>query len=414
MAQSCSDSAKILKKCADNHADGTEYSFYAASGEGYFTYYHRMSGRMIGFTRSDSGVTTWTGSDIVGSTSATRDESGQVATHRYTPFGETRTDGNLDTDHLFTGQILDESSGLAFYNARYYDPAIGRFITPDSIVPNPLNGQDYNRYTYVRNNPVKYNDPTGNCPTLCTAQDRADVNEVLARGAATVSAPVRNTSGGSHTEVSTQTFTQRASNPTFTYNQSATVDGAGGINPACSGAIACLDVAVDRAVTIGRVGFFDERSCRSNQGTGGFELDVGCEAEAAAAFPLFKIGKFADRLNGVVRSGRNAPSGLSDDVILSRGGTKIPDRFAAGSGVSVDSSGNLSGVSVNSGSTIEDATRGIPHNQVGVTTVGDVRAAGGSVVADPTPGNPSHCLISGCDALTLSDLFTPTIKNPHR
>ena len=123
-----------------------------------------MSGRMIGFTRSDSDVTTWTGSDIVGSTSATRDENGQVSTHRYTPFGETRTDGNLDTDHLFTGQILDESSGLAFYNARYYDPAIGRFITPDSIVPNPLNGQDYNRYTYVRNNPVKYNDPTGNMP----------------------------------------------------------------------------------------------------------------------------------------------------------------------------------------------------------------------------------------------------------
>ena len=163
------------------HADCTEYSFDADTGTGYFTYYHQMSGRMIGFTRSDTDVTTWTGNDIVGSTSTTRNENGQVATHRYTPFGETRTDGNLDTDHLFTGQILDESSGLAFYNARYYDPAIGRFITPDSIVPNPLNGQDYNRYTYVRNNPIKYNDPTGNCPTLCTAQDRADVNYVLAR-----------------------------------------------------------------------------------------------------------------------------------------------------------------------------------------------------------------------------------------
>ena len=184
------DDTRVRRKVDDTytfyHSDGTEYSFDAATGEGYFTYYHQMSGRMIGFTRSDTDVTTWTGTDIVGSTSATRDESGQVATHRYTPFGETRTDGNLDTDHLFTGQILDESSGLAFYNARYYDPTIGRFITPDSIVPNPLNGQDYNRYTYVRNNPVKYNDPTGNCPTLCTAQDRADVNEVLARGAATV------------------------------------------------------------------------------------------------------------------------------------------------------------------------------------------------------------------------------------
>ena len=63
-------------------ADGTEYSFDTDSGEGYFTYYHQMSGRMIGFTRSDTAVTTWTGNDIVGSTSTTRDENGQVATHR--------------------------------------------------------------------------------------------------------------------------------------------------------------------------------------------------------------------------------------------------------------------------------------------------------------------------------------------
>ena len=101
------------------------------------------------------------GSDIVNSTAITHDENGTINTQRYTPFGEQRNAGNLETDHLYTGQILDETSGLAFYNARYYDPATGRFITPDSIVPNPLDGQDYNRYTYVRNNPIKYSDPSG-------------------------------------------------------------------------------------------------------------------------------------------------------------------------------------------------------------------------------------------------------------
>ena len=104
------------------------------------------------------------GSDIVNSTAVTHDESGVVSTQRYTPFGELRNDGGLDTDHLYTGQVLDESSGLAFYNARYYDPAIGRFASPDSIVPNPNDGQDYNRYTYVRNNPIKYSDPSGHFP----------------------------------------------------------------------------------------------------------------------------------------------------------------------------------------------------------------------------------------------------------
>ncbi len=61
------------------------------------------------------------------------------------------------------GQTHDGSTGLMHYNARYYDPLVGRFISADTIVPNPANPQDLNRYTYVRNNPVRYTDPTGHC-----------------------------------------------------------------------------------------------------------------------------------------------------------------------------------------------------------------------------------------------------------
>jgi RHS repeat-associated protein len=59
------------------------------------------------------------------------------------------------------GAIFDSSTGLYFYNARYYDPALGRFIQPDSIVPEPGNPQSFNRYSYVLNNPLRYTDPTG-------------------------------------------------------------------------------------------------------------------------------------------------------------------------------------------------------------------------------------------------------------
>jgi hypothetical protein len=45
--------------------------------------------------------------------------------------------------------------------ARWYDPALGRFISPDSIVPQPGNPQSLNRYSYVLNNPLKYTDPSG-------------------------------------------------------------------------------------------------------------------------------------------------------------------------------------------------------------------------------------------------------------
>jgi RHS repeat-associated protein len=66
----------------------------------------------------------------------------------------------LPTDKLFTGQRLD-STGLYYYGARYYDPSIGRFISPDSIIPDPYNPQSLNRYSYCLNNPLKYTDPTG-------------------------------------------------------------------------------------------------------------------------------------------------------------------------------------------------------------------------------------------------------------
>jgi RHS repeat-associated protein len=51
--------------------------------------------------------------------------------------------------------------GLLFYNARWYDPALGRWTQPDTIVANPYNPVDYDRYAYVGNNPVRYVDPTG-------------------------------------------------------------------------------------------------------------------------------------------------------------------------------------------------------------------------------------------------------------
>ena len=65
------------------------------------------------------------------------------------------------TSLRFTGQREDDTIGLYFYNARYYNPALGRFSQPDTIVPNPGNPGSLNRYSYVLNNPLRYTDPTG-------------------------------------------------------------------------------------------------------------------------------------------------------------------------------------------------------------------------------------------------------------
>jgi RHS repeat-associated protein len=61
----------------------------------------------------------------------------------------------------FTGQILDAETGLYYYNARYYDPELGRFIQADTKIPDLSNPQSYNRYSYCLNNPLRYTDPDG-------------------------------------------------------------------------------------------------------------------------------------------------------------------------------------------------------------------------------------------------------------
>jgi RHS repeat-associated protein len=68
---------------------------------------------------------------------------------------------SITTDIGYTGQRRDDATGLMHYGARYYDPLLARFTQPDTIVPDPANPQDLNRYSYVRNNPATYTDPTG-------------------------------------------------------------------------------------------------------------------------------------------------------------------------------------------------------------------------------------------------------------
>jgi RHS repeat-associated protein len=86
----------------------------------------------------------------------------QFCAHGTTRAGNTAT---LNTDRTFTGQKQD-GTGLLYYNARYYDPALGTFISPDTLVPDPGLVLDYNRYMYVRGNPLRYTDPSGHEP--CT------------------------------------------------------------------------------------------------------------------------------------------------------------------------------------------------------------------------------------------------------
>jgi len=136
-------------------------------------------------------LTTWLLSDHLGSTSVTADATGRglciperserenlLSSLYYTAFGEIRT-GSSFTDYQYTGQRNEEETGLYYYVARYYDPQLGRFISADTIIPEPGSSQAYDRYAYVNGNPINNNDPSGHCPLCITAAVGAVIGFVV-------------------------------------------------------------------------------------------------------------------------------------------------------------------------------------------------------------------------------------------
>ncbi len=124
--------------------------------------------------------------DHLNSTAITTNSSGAlVASLLYKPWGETRYDfGVTPTTWRFTGQREDATIGLYYFNARHYDPLLGRFVQADSVIPNVGSSQSLNRYAYVNGNPLKYTDPSGHW--LESAIDIAfiiyDIHDIAANG----------------------------------------------------------------------------------------------------------------------------------------------------------------------------------------------------------------------------------------
>jgi len=135
-------------------------------------------------------------SDQLGSTTLQTDASGQVLSRAlYLPFG----DAHVVTSGLptfgFNGQRSVGDLEIYDYGARFYDPALGRFLNPDAITPDPGDPQSLNRYSYVRNNPVNRIDPTGAFDTLQFGIGLAEgavfgLAAAAAIGAFSLSAPV--------------------------------------------------------------------------------------------------------------------------------------------------------------------------------------------------------------------------------
>ncbi|HEX5122959.1 MAG TPA: RHS repeat-associated core domain-containing protein, partial [Rhodanobacteraceae bacterium] len=123
------------------------------------TRYAYLGTHLIG--KDDSQGRHYLHTDALGSLLAETDQS-QVVTHRYhyQPFGGAY--GTQPDGPGYTGAVTD-ANGLVYLQARYYDPQLGRFLSTDTVDPDPQSGANFNRYAYAENNPYSKYDPNGRC-----------------------------------------------------------------------------------------------------------------------------------------------------------------------------------------------------------------------------------------------------------
>ena len=151
------------------YLDGQELQLSAGTVSGTRYYAHGAATVAVRKQSGGSNTLSWLASDHQGSFSlAVNSSTGAVSKQRYLPFGAQRGTPNQSfrgRNRAFLGQTDDDSTGLVYLNARYYDASLARFVSGDPVLAVYV-PQGINPYQYASNDPLLWSDPTGLKQTL--------------------------------------------------------------------------------------------------------------------------------------------------------------------------------------------------------------------------------------------------------
>ncbi|BBC29386.1 hypothetical protein SGFS_006800 [Streptomyces graminofaciens] len=226
-------------------------------------------------TTATNGKLTYLLADTQASTQLTVDAStGTPTRRRYTPFGDERN-GTLPTgtDNGFLGKTEDTSTGLSLLGARAYDPHLGRFLSPDPLSA-PYSPQNLSAYSYSRNDPINYSDPSGLMET-CGAYS------VTCPGPDTDTEPKKRSGGGSGGGGGTTTATGTGAGGS---NSDGGCGSWGFVSSVCRGVGETFYGLISNVPhTVEYTGWIFDGDCRNGGGPGSPGCDYGAQFDAWVA-----------------------------------------------------------------------------------------------------------------------------------
>ena len=338
----------------------------------------------------------------------------------------------INLDFGFTGRWTDEATGMTNHLNRWFDPAIGKWLSNDPI---GFGGGDANTQRYVANNPLSFTDNNG-----LKAQDPGGggddggvmgvigINQGADQGGGGQEPPKVSDFDSGTLLIGKNKIVRSCivcHNPIIA-NGGSVMDLPENFRLGASEFLGTTDPGkMDDLMEVMResedkgIDLVTYNTPFIGQTRVAIELGLGKNIRNGQ--PLTNIEKFASGVVIIapivfagVKQIKVIRGSLPDDAFVVRGGQNTPSAIVSGTGTHPS---GIIGVSVESapGKTIKELASSptVPHGQIGVTTVGKVRNAGGNVI--PTSGHsPNHATLTGLTAEQASDLLRPTIPNPAR